>query len=158
EEAITVEGLGDITRGWPRLIDLLKGPGPTASVHALLREAGPVGLDGDLLTIGFRYAIFSEKAQEPRNRQELERALSEVYGQAFRLTFQTVTAERLRAVPVAVQAPAAPGGPPVPGDVPPAGSPGQESGEGVVQAAQKILGARITDVRPRRRGEAGTQA
>jgi DNA polymerase-3 subunit gamma/tau len=156
---VAPEVLEDIVRGWPLLFEKFKGTGPGVRVRALLKEAGPLDLAGDMLTIGFPYAIFSEKAQEPLNRQELERVLSEVYGQAFRLTFQTVSAERLRAVPAAGPSrPDAPGGAPSAGDGPSALSPGEGSGEGVVQAAQKILGARITDVRPRRRGEAGTQA
>jgi DNA polymerase-3 subunit gamma/tau len=162
-EAITVEGLGDITRGWPQLIDTLKGPGPTASVHALLREAGPLGLDGDLLTIGFRYAIFSEKAQEPRNRQELEKAISRVYGRPFRLAFQTVAADQLRSpggsapgFPAATERPSSDG----PEPAPPAAAPRQADtavdSDGVVAAAQKILGARITDVRPRQQRQGGS--
>jgi hypothetical protein len=152
---VPAEGLADIARGWPRLLELLKGSGPGVRVRALLREASPMSLDADQLTIGFPYAIFSEKAQEPLNRQELEKALSQVYGRAFRLAFQTVTAEQLHSALPPLMAAEAEGSAPVSNGAEPLpttpGGPTQPAAgeEGVVAAAQKILGARITDVRPR---------
>ena len=137
------EGMDAIVGGWPQLLEVLTGTAGVR-VRALLRDASPVDLTDDLLTIGFRYAIFSEKAQEPLNRQELEKALNQVYGRAFRLSFRTVSPDQLRPVAApAVQASAVPTGDPAPA----------AGGEGVVKAAVEILGARITNVTPRRRGE-----
>src|SRR5437870_5795606 len=55
---------------------------------ALLAGGRPIGLNEDELTLGFKVAIHSEKAQEPLNRQALELALSEVFGRSFRLKFR----------------------------------------------------------------------
>jgi DNA polymerase-3 subunit gamma/tau len=146
-------GLAAITARWPALLEALKGTAPGVRVRALLREAAPVDIADDVLTIGFPYAIFSEKAQEPLNRAELEKALHQVYATTYRLSFRTVAAAELSALGgapagrVEDESPAAPSMTPA-GAVP--------TGEGAVRNAVEILGARITDVRPRQRGPAGT--
>jgi hypothetical protein len=130
-----------VVERWPALLDALRGTSPATRVKALLvsSSATPAELNDDLLTIGFRWAVHSEKAQEPTNRQALEAAISQVYGRTYRLQFKVVAglaAEDARPAP-----PAGPGSSVAPG---PAGS-----GEGLVQAAQEILGGRVVDVRNR---------
>ena len=170
--------LADVVRRWPLLLDALRGSAPATRVRALLADALPLELEDDQLTIGFRFAMHSEKAQEPLHRQELENALHQVYGETYRLSFR-VTGPA--AVPAAGQVSTGPP-PPVPEVATPAAAtdptagsedgseaatlpvpvPGngaanrgrEGSGEGTVRAAQDILGARITDVRPRQRDSA----
>jgi hypothetical protein len=157
-----------IAAGWAQLLDALKGTGPGVRVRALLREASPVDLSDDVLTIGFPYAIFSEKAQEPLNRQELETAIHQVYQRSFRLRFETVGAEQLAAAMPATSVPPAPHaslssesdeGAGLGAGAPKAGGgdgADEASGEGIVNAAIDILGAKVTDVRRRQRGPAET--
>jgi DNA polymerase-3 subunit gamma/tau len=137
--AVTVPvdpGLGAIQERWGSLLDALRGTGPGTRVKALLSEARPVGLDGDLLTLGFRYAMHSEKTQEPPNRLALEQALSDVYGRPFRLQFQVVP-DLPSTRPAAAHA--TDGGGAAPGP----------AGETLADAAVEALGARIIDVRTR---------
>jgi DNA polymerase-3 subunit gamma/tau len=133
---------------WPALLEALKGTPPATRVKALLvsSSAGPHALEADMLTIGFRWAVHSEKAQEPLHRQALEAAIAEVYGQTFRLSFKVV--------PMDAPDPAPPGPAPTNGTSgrapasTPTDTPGR-GGEGLVQAAQEILGAKVVDVRSR---------
>jgi DNA polymerase-3 subunit gamma/tau len=162
--------LADVVGRWPSLLDALRGGSfPAIRVRALLADAQPVNVEGDLLTIGFRFAIHSERAQEKVNRDELEKAVSEVYGRPFRLEFRVVGDLPARgaagATPPAPAA-AAPPRPVLDGEAPTlaerprpprptaAESPGGNgaSGEQLVEAAVEILGARVTDIRPRQRG------
>jgi hypothetical protein len=139
-------GLDAIKERWPALLEALKGTSPSTRVKALLvsSAAAPVGLDDDLLTIGFRWAVHSEKAQEPTNRQALEAAISQVYGRTYRLQFKVVAM-----TPPADAATPSPEGDNASGGPSPTGSAGEASGQGLVQAAQEILGARVVDVRNR---------
>jgi DNA polymerase-3 subunit gamma/tau len=139
-------GLDAIKERWPALLEALKGTSPSTRVKALLvsSAAAPVGLDDDLLTIGFRWAVHSEKAQEPTNRQALEAAISQVYGRTYRLQFKVVAM-----TPPADAATPSPEGDNASGGASPTGSAGEASGQGLVQAAQEILGARVVDVRNR---------
>jgi hypothetical protein len=147
--AIPGGGLEAVLSRWPALLEALKGTPPATRVKALLvsSSAAPAALEADILTIGFRWAVHSEKAQEPLHRQALEAAIREVYGQTFRLQFKVVTM-----APPAEGPASAPGG----GDDgagAQAGRTGPEGGEeGLVQAAQEILGARVVDVRSRDSG------
>ena len=141
------EGLTAVQARWPALLDALRGgSGASTRVRALLADAAPLALQDDTMVIGVRWAINSEKAQEPAHRDALEQALITVYGRAFRLRFTTLP-DGGRPPSVAT-----PGGDSSPDD----GSPGpvqdggQPTGGATVQAAVEILGARITDVRPRR--------
>ena len=138
-------GLEAVAARWPALLEALQGSSPATRVKALLvsSSAAPSALDDDLLTIGFRWAVHSEKAQEPSNRQALEAAISEVYGRAYRLQFQVAAA--------------IPGAAPARGNgsrAEPTAAPGAtaDGGQGLVQAAQEILGARVVDVRSRDAG------
>ena len=139
-------GLDAIIERWPELLEALRGTSPATRVKALLvsSSAAPAGLDDDLLTIGFRWAVHSEKAQEPTNRQALEAAISQVYGRTYRLQFKVVAmtapADATPASPATSNAGAVPT---------PTVSAGDSSGQGLVQAAQEILGARVVDVRNR---------
>ncbi len=135
-------GLEAVAARWPALLEALRGSSPATRVKALLvsSSAAPAALDDDQLTIGFRWAVHSEKAQEPSNRQALEAAISEVYGRAYRLQFQV-------AAPVLDEPPAGGNGSPADRTGAPAG--GGAGGQGLVQAAQEILGARVVDVRNR---------
>jgi DNA polymerase III subunit gamma/tau len=139
-------GLGAVQARWPALLDALKGTPPATRVKALLvsSSAAPAAMEADILTIGFRWAVHSEKAQEPLHRQALEAAIREVYGQTFRLQFKVVT----MAPPADEPGPAQSAGDHGTGSQP--GRPGPGAGdEGLVQAAQEILGARVVDVRSR---------
>ena len=143
-------GLDAVQSRWPALLEALKGTPPATRVKALLvsSSAAPAALEADILTIGFRWAVHSEKAQEPLHRQALEAAISEVYGQTFRLQFRVVA----MAPPADAPAPAAG---PEGDDSPRTQSRGGGTGagqEGLVQAAQEILGARVVDVRSRDSG------
>ena len=139
-------GLDAIIERWPALLEALRGTSPATRVKALLvsSSAAPAELDDDLLTIGFRWAVHSEKAQEPTNRQALEAAISQVYGRTYRLQFKVVVmtapADATPASPASPTAGAAPT---------PTASAEDGSGQGLVQAAQEILGARVVDVRNR---------
>jgi hypothetical protein len=139
-------GLEAINEGWPALLEALKGTSPATRVKALLvsSSASPAGLEGDVLTIGFRWAVHSEKAQEPSNREALEAAISQVYGRMYRLQFRVVTfaaaTEGTQASPSGSDSGAAPAA---------TTSTGEGSGQGLVQAAQEILGARVVDIRNR---------
>jgi DNA polymerase-3 subunit gamma/tau len=133
---------------WPALLEALQGTPPATRVKALLvsSSAAPAALEADMLTIGFRWAVHSEKAQEPLHRQALEAAIAEVYGQTFRLSFKVVPMDAADSPP----RPAAPSngsaGATSASTAP--NSPGR-GGEGLVQAAQEILGAKVVDVRSR---------
>jgi hypothetical protein len=138
-------GLEAVIARWPALLDALRGSPPATRVKALLvsSSAVPSALDDDLLTLGFRWAVHSEKAQEPSNRQALEAAISEVYGRAYRLQFQVA------APPPGAPAPSGNGSSAGGTDAPAADGAGAQ---GLVQAAQEILGARVVDVRNRDTG------
>jgi DNA polymerase-3 subunit gamma/tau len=123
---------------WPALLAALPRNTAGTRVKALLTDGGPLALEEDLLTLGFRYAIGVEKAQEPVHRQELEAALHETYGRAFRLRF------------VVTEDGSATGAERPSGAAQPASDQGL-SGEALVQAAVQELGARIKDVRPKKR-------
>jgi hypothetical protein len=140
-------GLDAIRERWPALLEALKGTSPSTRVKALLvsSAAAPAGLDDDLLTIGFRWAVHSEKAQEPTNRQALEAAISQVYGRTYRLQFKVVA----MTAPADVTTASLEDGDVTSDGPPPTGSAGESSGQGLVQAAQEILGARVVDVRNR---------
>ncbi|MEA2681823.1 MAG: polymerase subunit gamma/tau [Chloroflexota bacterium] len=160
--------LAEVQSRWPALVDALRGGSFAATrVRALLADAAAVDVEGDQLTIGFRFAIHSERVQEKVNRDEMEKAISQVYGRSFRLAFRVDPDLQARApaglasmpAPVAPRpeaprpapAPAmpAPDREPPPGPAPaPAAT---DSGERLVEAAVEILGARITDIRPRQR-------
>ena len=130
---------------WPALLEALKGTPPATRVKALLvsSSAAPAALDADILTIGFRWAVHSEKAQEPLHRQALEAALREVYGQTFRLQFKVVTTDPSPGSETT-------GAPRLADGTAQAGpTRAQGADEGLVQAAQEILGARVVDVRSR---------
>ena len=151
--------LAEVRSRWPVLLDTLRGSAPATRLRALLSDAAPLAVEDDLLTIGFRFAMLSEKAQEPLHRAELEKALSQVYGRNFRLGFR-VQPDLHPAVAVATTAvrsasPAA-GSDSDPGEAGSAevdlraGAPGGAvSGESLVEAAVEILGARVTDIRSR---------
>jgi DNA polymerase-3 subunit gamma/tau len=168
--------LGEVTARWPALLDALRGSAPATRLRALLNDASPVAVEDDLLTLGFRFAIHSEKAQEPLHRVELEKAMGQVYGRTYRLAFRVEPG--LQAVAgggqVAGAAGAAGARYAAPADLdgapstagartngaqsapPPAGlTPAVEGdargGEKLVEAAVEIFGARITDIRPRSR-------
>ena len=89
--------------------------------------------------------MHSDKAQEPTNRQALEAAISQVYGRTYRLQFKVVA----MTPPADVTTASAEGGDVTGDGPPPTGSAGENSGQGLVQAAQEILGARVVDVRNR---------
>jgi DNA polymerase-3 subunit gamma/tau len=139
-------GLDAIIERWPELLEALRGTSPATRVKALLvsSSAAPAKLDDDLLTIGFRWAVHSEKAQEPTNRQALEAAISQVYGRTYRLQFKVVAvtapADATPTSPASSNAGAASTR---------TVSAGDSAGQGLVQAAQEILGARVVDVRNR---------
>lgn len=139
-------GLDAIIERWPELLEALRGTSPATRVKALLvsSSAAPAELDDDLLTIGFRWAVHSEKTQEPTNRQVLEAAISQVYGRTYRLQFKVVAmtapADATPASPASSNAGVA---------STPTVSAGDSAGQGLVQAAQEILGARVVDVRNR---------
>lgn len=147
--------LSEVRARWPALLDTLRGSAPATRLRALLNDASPISLDDDLLTVGFRFAMLSEKAQEPLHRAELEKALGLVYGRTFRLRFKvapdlqplgasTAPPPPLPGPPAAIARPASP--------VPQTAAPGEAvSGEQLVEAAVEVLGARITDIRPRQR-------
>ncbi|HEY8740803.1 MAG TPA: DNA polymerase III subunit gamma/tau [Candidatus Dormibacteraeota bacterium] len=170
---VTAE-LGEIQRRWPALLEALRGGSFAATrVRALLADAAAVDLEDDLLTVGFRFAIHSERAQEKVNREEFEKAVSQVYGRPFRLNFRVVpdlqggrlTAASSAAVPAPTAAPSPvrplEPAPPSSTDDQPAsesvtalqGAPAEDAagGERLVEAAVEMLGARITDIRPRQR-------
>jgi hypothetical protein len=88
--------------------------------------------------------VHSEKTQEPTNRQVLEAAISQVYGRTYRLQFKVVAmtapADATPASPASSNAGVA---------STPTVSAGDSAGQGLVQAAQEILGARVVDVRNR---------
>ncbi|MFN2463792.1 MAG: DNA polymerase III subunit gamma/tau [Candidatus Dormibacteria bacterium] len=156
--------LAAVLARWDALLDTLRG-WPGASLRGLLKDAAPVALDEDLLTLGFRYAIHSERVQEPLHRAELEKALGQVFGGPFRLAFHVnpdvrppedtgrpgggATASPRRDIPP--PAPAA-DTPPAEGGQPRAAEAGGAlSGESLVHAAVEILGAQVTDIRSRPR-------
>ena len=160
--------LGEVIAGWGALRDSLRGSPAAMRVRALLNDAAPTALEDDLLTVSFKWAMHSEKAQEPTHRQELERALAQTYGRTFRLQLRVDPAVQVLgpgrasagAAPLAPSAPASPladdddlDGIPEPS---PAGArvlAAPTPGEGLVRAAAEIMGARITDVRPNRTAE-----
>jgi DNA polymerase-3 subunit gamma/tau len=142
-------GLDAVQSRWPALLEALKGTPPATRVKALLvsSSAAPAALEADILTIGFRWAVHSEKAQEPLHRQALEAAINEVYGQTFRLQFKVVTMAPEAAAPASGTPEGDHGSPSQTGRTAPGAG-----DEGLVQAAQEILGARVVDVRSRDSG------
>jgi DNA polymerase III subunit gamma/tau len=140
--------LDAVVSRWPALLEALKGTPPATRVKALLvsSSAGPAALEADMLTIGFRWAVHSEKAQEPLHRQALEAAIAEVYGQTFRLSFKVVPQDAVDTT--SRPAPPSNGSADTTSAATVADHPGR-AGEGLVQAAQEILGARVVDVRSR---------
>jgi DNA polymerase-3 subunit gamma/tau len=163
--------LAEVLGRWPALLDALRGGSfPAIRVRALLADAEPVSVEADLLAIGFRFAIHSERAQEKVNRDALEKAVSEVYGRPFRLEFRVMPDLPSRgaaggspatpaatlpprpvlddAAAVVTEPPSSPPRAPVPESLGGNGA----SGEALVEAAVEILGARVTDIRPRQRG------
>jgi DNA polymerase III gamma/tau subunit len=132
--------LAEVQARWPNLLEALRGSAAATRVKALLAGGRPVELQGDELTLAFRVAIHSEKAQEPLNRQALEKALSDVYGQTFRLNFRVEPGlEATRDAATSTSSASAGGD--------------EASGVATAEAAVEVIGGRITDVRMRQ-GEA----
>ncbi|GAC1334611.1 MAG: hypothetical protein NVSMB17_16480 [Candidatus Dormibacteria bacterium] len=154
--------LAGVRGRWQTLLETLRGTAPGTRVRALLKDAAPVALDGDALTLGFRFAMLSEKAQEPLHRAELERALAEVCGRNFRLEFR-VTPDLEPTAPDPVRAVVPPPAvaaspvrqPPETGATVVSSLPVEDGedlrGEQLVDAAVDILGAQITDIQSRPR-------
>jgi len=140
--------LADVVARWERLLEALRGSTPGVRLKALLNDGAPISLQGDQLTIAFRYALHRDRAEEPTHRQALEAALSQVFGQTFRLQFKVDPELRPTRVPAGTPGPVAD----VAADpAPPASPAGPRAAdeEDLPRAAVEILGGRITDIRPR---------
>ena len=131
--------LAEVQARWPALLDALRGGTFAATrVRALLADAAAVDVEADLLTIGFRFAIHSERVQEKVNRDELEKAISQVYGRNFRLGFRVAADLEARppAGPAGATAPSPavtappPGTPRVLSPPPPWGAPTRSAASG----------------------------
>ncbi|MHB8509989.1 MAG: hypothetical protein ACYDGR_15340, partial [Candidatus Dormibacteria bacterium] len=156
-------GLDELVAAWPSLLDALRGSAPAMRVRALLNDAALLELEEDQVTVGFRYALHSEKAQEAPNREALEAAMKQAFGRPFRLRFKVDPALQ----PARARRPESAGQPALAASVPsppstrelaPSGTPPGDSGpdldpEGLVRSAVDILGATITGVRPKARGD-----
>ena len=55
------------------------------SLEALLRSCRPVGVEGDIVVLGFDYDFHRGKAAEDRNRQDVEETLSDLLGKKYRV-------------------------------------------------------------------------
>jgi len=68
---------------WQRVVDGIRPRDP--SVQALLHSSScrPIGVEGQIVVLGFRYAFHKGKVEETRNRRLVEEVLSKVLGGSY---------------------------------------------------------------------------
>ncbi len=64
---------------WHEFLNLLRPK--NLSLEALMRSSQPLGIEGDVIVLGFDYEFHRGKVEEDHNRQAVEDALSELVGQ-----------------------------------------------------------------------------
>ena len=64
------------------------------SLEALMRSCEPVGVEGDVVVLGFSHSFHRSKVEEDRNKRIVEEALSGLVGQRYRVRCVMVQPER----------------------------------------------------------------
>ena len=75
--------LKKIQKGWPALLKEVKPL--NASLEVFLRNAKPVDLDEDLLTIEFGYRFHKERIEDLKNRSVIEDLIKKLFGISARI-------------------------------------------------------------------------
>lgn len=77
---------------WPELLNALRPR--NLSLEALMRSCEPVGIEGDVVVLGFSHDFHRSKVEEDRNKQIVEQALSDLIGQRYRVRCVLTQQER----------------------------------------------------------------
>jgi len=77
---LTLETLLDL---WAEFLNALRPR--NLSLEALLRSCRPVGVEGDVVVLGFDYDFHRGKVEEDRNRRDVEETLSDLVGTKYRV-------------------------------------------------------------------------
>ncbi|MBE0415552.1 MAG: DNA polymerase III subunit gamma/tau [Dehalococcoidia bacterium] len=92
------EKFEEIRSRWGEVVNATRGLGSKGNLDALLRSAcEPVALEGDTLVLGFYYDFHKEKIEDPKYRNMVERKVSEVFGQPYKI--RCVLTERKKKAP-----------------------------------------------------------
>ncbi|HDQ73739.1 MAG TPA: DNA polymerase III subunit gamma/tau [Chloroflexi bacterium] len=78
--SLTPEGL---SQRWPEFLNDLRPR--NMSLEALMRSSQPLGIEEDVIILGFDYEFHRGKVEEDHNRQEVENVLSKMVGQRYRV-------------------------------------------------------------------------
>jgi len=80
---------------WSKLLRAIKEKHPPA-LHAFLKEASPVSISDDSLTINFgpRFNWHREQVEEPENKEAIEAELSELMGDPMNLKISATDSSR----------------------------------------------------------------
>ncbi len=83
EEKKEVISLEEVKEKWAEVLKLAQVE--NHSLPFLLSTSEPLGVDGDMVTIGLQYLFHRDKLNEPKCRTVLEKIVSEVYGIPLRV-------------------------------------------------------------------------
>ena len=76
-----------ITQNWGLVLEKLKKA--KVSAHAILVEGEPAAIDGNILTITFKYPFHRDTISQPENRNLVEKAMKEVLKREVKVKFIT---------------------------------------------------------------------
>ncbi|MBN1177994.1 MAG: DNA polymerase III subunit gamma/tau [Anaerolineae bacterium] len=122
DSSVTLERIAGL---WSEVLGALHGR--NRSLEALLRSGRPVGVEDDVVVVGFEYEFHQGKASEDGNRRLAEEVLSELLAQKVRVRCALVQADA-----------------PSPANRAPKSA--SHAPDELVQAAVNQLGARVRDV------------
>lgn len=87
--------LETISRRWREFVNSLRGKGSRGDLDARLRSAcQPIGLDGDVLELGFKYQSHLEKIRDPKYQHLVEMGLKEFFGKPLKLKLTLLSSSR----------------------------------------------------------------
>ena len=71
---------------WPEIVAATKSY--NHSLMAVLKAGSPKGISGNVLTIGVLYKFHKDKLEEPKNRDTLEKVISDIIGTVIEVKFE----------------------------------------------------------------------
>jgi len=87
--------LETISRRWREFVNSLRGKGSRGDLDARLRSAcQPIGLEGDVLELGFKYQSHLEKIRDPKYQHLVELGLKEFFGRPLKLKLTLLSSSR----------------------------------------------------------------
>jgi DNA polymerase-3 subunit gamma/tau len=70
--------VAEVRAAWPAVLAATRGQ--SRNVEALLREARPVAVEGEMITLAFPYSFHKQRIEEQKNKMLVEQVLSETLG------------------------------------------------------------------------------